>query len=335
MNEFDLRVLKRKESKTKNPSDGLKISLSNQLIDTINYNNLFIYNKILMNNSFNDYYFNNSRNLNHKSFKSNLTVSSDFDFKKYGFSKPRIKFIVPLTLANSDKRINEDSESITFNYENQFSENRFFGNDLFDSSPRIVFGIENYIYFQNKKIELNFNQSFETNKNNTYASKLNQSSNFSDIAFEASLDTKNILFKLDSRHDQENFSKKEMNYSVSFNDPLNLFLNYNETDSEAFSSLSNDTQSIDLGISKNINKNLSLGYYSSLDVKNNYNPYKGSLKLSLFDECSKLEIEYSNTRFNDNFNTKPEETIGLTFSMDYLGFFGYEQKTDLFSDEKK
>ena len=65
-------------------------------------------------------------------------------------------------------------------------------------------------------------------------------------------------------------------------------------------------------------------------LKNNYDPYKSTFKISLFDECSQLDINYSNTRFNDNFNTKPEETISLTFSMDYLGFFGYEQSTDLF-----
>ena len=44
-------------------------------------------------------------------------------------------------------------------------------------------------------------------------------------------------------------------------------------------------------------------------------------------------ITYSNTRFNDNYNTKPSEIISLTFSMDYLGFFGYQQTTDLFFSE--
>ena len=57
-----------------------------------------------------------------------------------------------IQLENSNKNINEDSKSITFNYQNQFSENRFFGNDLFDSSPRIVYGIENYLKLKNKKL---------------------------------------------------------------------------------------------------------------------------------------------------------------------------------------
>jgi hypothetical protein len=72
-----------------------------------------------------------------------------------------------------------------------------------------------------------------------------------------------------------------------------------------------------------------MSYTSNLDLKNNYDPYKTTLKISLLDECSQLDILYSNTRFNDNYNTKPEEIIGITFRMDYLGFFGYEQTTDL------
>ena len=82
-----------------------------------------------------------------------------------------------------------------------------------------------------------------------------------------------------------------------------------------------------------INKNIYIGLNSNLDVKNNYDPYSSSLRISLFDDCSKLDITYTNTRYNDNFNTQPEETIGITFSMDYLGFFGYEQTTDLFFSE--
>ena len=68
-------------------------------------------------------------------------------------------------------------------------------------------------------------------------------------------------------------------------------------------------------------------------MKNNYNPYQSLFKISIFDECSQLDINYSNTRFSDNFNTKPEERISLTFRMDYLGFFGYEQTTNLFFSE--
>ena len=117
-----------------------------------------------------------------------------------------------------------------------------------------------------------------------------------------------------------------MNYENIFN----FNLEYNETQSIAFKDLSSDTQSVKFGISKELNENITAQYSSNLDVKNGYDPFKSVLQVSLHDECSQLDIKYSNTRYNDNFNTKPLETISLTFAMDYLGFFGYEQRTDLF-----
>ena len=104
-----------------------------------------------------------------------------------------------------------------------------------------------------------------------------------------------------------------MNYSISNSGNLNINLNYNETKSEAFKNLSNDTQSINFDVEKNINDNFKIGLNSNLDLKNDYDPYKSSLIISIFDECSQLDITYSNTRFNDNYNTQPEEIISFTF----------------------
>ena len=38
--------------------------------------------------------------------------------------------------------MNEDSNSITFSYQNSYSDNRFFGTDLKENTSRIVYGIE-------------------------------------------------------------------------------------------------------------------------------------------------------------------------------------------------
>ena len=199
----------------------------------------------------NEYYFNKDENLNHNSYKSNISISSDLNIRNSDLLSPRIKIIFPLQIRNSNKNINEDSEAITFNYQNQYSENRFFGNDLYDSSPRIVYGIENYFKFNNQNINFNINQSYETNFKSTYSDQVNQNSKFSDYAFEASYSLENILFKIDSRFDRDNLSKKEMNYSLNLEKPIDLILNYNETQSEAFKNLSNDTQSINFEIKKN------------------------------------------------------------------------------------
>ena len=333
MNDINFNILKRNKSTLENPSESLKLSLNSEFINNTFSKKISYFNKIFLTNSLNDYYFNNNNSLNHNSFKSQIILSSDLYYKKLGFISPRTKFIIPMQLSNTNKEINEDSKSITFNYENQFSENRFFGNDLFDSSPRIVYGIENTTNINNQKIDFKLNQSYETYLNSSYSNYINQTSRFSDFAFESKIKTNNFLFQIDSRFDQNNFAKKEMNYSLRLNDPLNLSLSYNETQSRAFKDLSNDTQSVRFSINKKINNNINLGYSSNLDVKNNYTPYESSLKMSVFDECSQLDISYSNTRFNDNYNTQPEEIISFTFTMDYLGFFGYQQSTDLFFTE--
>ena len=333
VNELDFLILKRDESASNIPSESLKLDIKNELINNNQIRSINSYNKLIFTNSISSYYFNKDNTKDHDSFKSSLILSNDLYYNKFKGLTPRLKIILPSQLNNSNKQINEDSESITFSYQNQYSENRFFGNDILDNSPRLVYGIENNLSFNENKISFKINQSYETNKNSSYAEKVNQNSNFSDIAFEANTKINNINFQIDTRFDNKNLSKKEMNYSLNFENPINILINFHETKSEAFKELSNDTQSLNFKMSKEINENISFIYQTALDVKNNYDPYKSTLKLSLFDECSQLDITYSNTRFNDNFNTTPEEIIGFTFSMDYLGFFGYKQSTELFFKE--
>ena len=122
-----------------------------------------------------------------------------------------------------------------------------------------------------------------------------------------------------------------MNYSLSVTEPLNFNLNYHETDKEAYEIVSNDTKSLIMGISKGINDNLEISFNTNLDLKNNYSPFSEKLTLSLFDECSRLEVSYSNRRFNDNYNTTPEEKISLNFYMDYLDFFSYSLNNNVFN----
>ena len=82
-----------------------------------------------------------------------------------------------------------------------------------------------------------------------------------------------------------------------------------------------------------LHNNLILAYSSNIDLKNNFSSYYDKLGIKVFDECSSLNIEYSNRRYNDNYNTTPEELLSINFQMDYLGFFGYQQSTDLFFQE--
>ena len=333
LNEFDFTILKRNEATSDNPSDSFKLNINNELFNSYFLKKVYFKNKIILNNSYSDYHFKNNESLNHNSIKSNIKLSSDLYYQNLSFITPRLKLIIPVQLKNSNKSINEESKSITFNYQNQFSESRFFGDDLFDSSPRIVYGLENFLQLNRQKINFKINQSYQTNLNTSYSDLINQSSKFSDYSIETEINRDDISFKIDTRLDEKTLSKKEMNYSLKFEKPIDISFNYNETQKEAYKDLSNDTQSLNIGISKKINEHIKLNYSSNLDVKNNYDPYKNTLGISLADECSELSINYTNTRFNDNYNTNPHETISLTFRMDYLGFFGYEQSTDLFFTE--
>ena len=229
--------------------------------------------------------------------------------------------------------MNEDSNSITFNYQNSYSDNRFFGTDLRDNTSRIVYGLESQFEIKNQKVEINANQSYDFKKNNNFSRKLNQNSHFSDFAVEAKMNFNSLNLNLDTRLDRSTLSNKEINVGLNTNIPFNISLNYHETNKNAFSEKSNDTEYLSASMSKEINNNLKISYGSNIDIKNNFSPFYDIFGLELYDECSRLNIKYSNRRYNDNFNTSPEELISISYYMDYLGFFGYQQTTDLFFQE--
>ena len=107
------------------------------------------------------------------------------------YSKNKINSNINLV---SDSVINEDSKAITFNYHNQYSDNRLYGIDLEDNSSRIVYGLENKIKFYEKTLQISFNQSYDTNENNNYIKKLIKHK-FFDIALEAKTNFDNIFLK--------------------------------------------------------------------------------------------------------------------------------------------
>ena len=327
-NEVNLFNIKRNESGIDKPSDSTFIKFNNSLMFNNKIKDYNLYNKINITGNFGDYTFKNNPTLNDNVFESKIILSSE-GFLNYNKNlKPRFKIVNNFNLIN-DNIVNEDSQALTFNYQNQFSDSRFYGTDLEDNSARIIYGFESNFNSFGHTIDLNLNQSYDFRKKSNYTKKINQDSNFSDLAFEAKTNLDNIFFKIDTRLDNKDLEKKEMNYSIEYSDIFDFNLEYNETDAQAFQHSSTNTQSLGMNIGRQLNDNIKLYFNSDMDLKNNYSPLKQEIKLSLFDECSKLEISYLDQRFNDNYNTKPNETISISFHMDYLGFFGYEQKSNL------
>ena len=331
-NKINLINLKRNESELNKPSESTTIKTTNSLIYNSMIGKTVVYNKLILNNNLGNYYYEHNKNHDDEVFRSDLILSSDIFYNLNNTIKPRLKVIQNLNII-PDNVINEDSNAITFNYHNQFADSRFYGNDLVDNSGRIVYGLENNLNIFDRDIIINFNQSYDFNKKTNYTNQINQNSNSSDIALEAKTNFNNIKFKVDTRLDNRELEKKEMNYNLDYSNYFDLNLNYNETNTGAFKGLSSDTQSLGTSLSKKINDNVIMSFNSNLDLKNNFSPFKQSLKISLFDECSKLDISFVDERFNDNYNTQPSETISISFYMDYLGFFGYEQKSNLFFEE--
>ena len=331
-NEINIINLKRNESKIGKPSEIILLKTGNSIKSNFKTINSIFYNKVNLNNNIGSYYYQHNPTLDDEVFRSNLNLSSDIFFNSNKNVKPRIKIVQNLNLL-SDNVINEDSKAVTFNYHNQFSDSRFYGTDLEDNSSRLIYGLENDFNLYKNKVSFNINQSYDFDKGTNYLNQINQKSNFSDLAIEAATSFDKFSFKLDSRLSNRELEKKEMNYFLNYSNFIDLKLNYNETDAKAFKGLSTDTKSLGTNLEKKINDNLILSLSSDIDLKNNYSPFKQTIKLSLFDECSKLDISYVDERFNDNYNTKPSETINISFSMDYLGFFGYEQNSNVFFEE--
>ena len=329
INEIDFSIIKRNKSENNLPSENSSIKFNNYFTQNSKLKKINFYNKISILNNLSDYNYEHNSQLNNTERFSYITISNDIFFNFNDLFTPRVKLIYNKDIYKSNNIINEDSNSLTFNYQNLFSDNRFFGTDNRDNTSRIVYGIESDFKLIEQNFSLKINQSYDYNENNNFSKKLNQKSNISDYAFEGKTNFKNLLIKFDSRIDKNSFKKKESNMSINTTYPLNISLNYHETQKNAFSEKSNDTEYLGINLEKKLNNNSSLSYSSNIDLKNNFSSYYDKFRLKIFDDCSALSFEYSNKRYNDNYNTSPEELFSINFSMDYLGFFGYEESTDL------
>ena len=333
-NDFKLSYIVRDRSSSTLPSENKKISINTTLFDDKNFRNSLIFNKLdyFLNYSLSN--FSHNSDLNKEQINSYVIISSEIRKPIIRPTDARLKFIIYNNLVKDNFIINESSNSHTFNYQNMFAEKRIFGSDLIDNSSRVIYGLENKFLINKTNISINFAQSYDFKLNSNYLNNIKQTEKFSDISFETKIKLRNFEFKFDSRNNNKTLSKKELNYSLSLLKPVNLNLAYNETEKDAYSNLTNDSKSLTFSTSKNLNENLIIGFSSNLDLKEDYKPYQQSMNLTFFDECSSLNITYINTRYNDNFNTKPTETIRFEFYMDYLGLIGYEQSTDLLNNNK-
>ena len=189
-NDVNFTIIKRDESQDDLASESNNLKINNYFTNNYNIGEVNIFNKLTLLNSFNNYRFEHNNNLNSTDSFNHLIVSSDYFFNYNQTLKPRIKIIYNQDIHHTENIMNEDSNSITFSYQNSYSDNRFFGTDLKENTSRIVYGIESEFEIESQMLEINLSQSYDFSKDNNFSRKLNQTSFYSDLALEAKTEIK-------------------------------------------------------------------------------------------------------------------------------------------------
>ena len=292
-------------------------------------NNIFRYNNIN--------YFDEGQKEGERIFLSQILSSEfnkTFNFKNRNILEPKLKLTFTNDYRNKDINLNQDSKSISFDYNSIFTNNRMNGYDKSDDDFKLSYGIEYRNRNKNNLIEtINIGQAYNFNNSNEYLNKVKDDGKFSDFLFDLKFSSNNFNFSNKLRSDNKNYGIKEIFSDLSIsqeNQQISIF--FNKTDDDSFID-SGESQNLGLSFSKKINDFANMSYSASFDVLNKYQPYSQTLGINLFDDCSVLEILYQNSRYNDLNNTKPSETISFRYRMDYLGFFSYNQNfNNVFTD---
>ena len=337
-NKFILENIFRNTSLSGLPNNIVNFGMNNNFksrknMNSINFinsiDNIFRYNNI-------NYFDGNDKEGERYFFSQILSseINKLYSFKNRNIFEPKIKLTFTNDFRNRDINLNEDSKSISFDYNSIFTGNRMNGYDKSDDSLRLSYGLEyrnrdkyNFIDF------VNVGQTYNFNNSNEYLDKIKDDGNFSDYLLDTNFSSNNLNFSNKLRADNKSYGIKEIfsQFRIDKEDQkISIF--FNKTDDDSFED-SNESQNLGLSFSKKISDFANISYSSSFDVLNNYQPYSQRLGLNLFDDCSVLEIVYQNSRYNDLNNTKPKETISFRYTMEYLGFLSYNQNfNSIFTD---
>ena len=261
-------------------------------------------------------------------------MNKTINFNKRNIFEPKIKLTFTNDYRNRNINLNEDSKSISFDYNSIFTNNRINGYDKSDDDLRLSYGIEYRNRDKNNLIEtINIGQTYNFNNKNEYLDKIKDDGSFSDYLIDLKFSSNDLSFSNKIRSDSKKFGVKEIFSSLSIDqEDQQISIFFNKTDDDSFID-SGESQNLGLSFSKKISDFANMSYSSSFDVLNKYQPYSQTLGVNLYDDCSILEITYENSRFNDLNNTKPKETISFRYRMDYLGFFSYNQNfNNVFTD---
>jgi len=235
--------------------------------------------------------------------------------------KPRTKLIIESSSKSKQLNVNDNSQSLSFDYNNLFEENRYFGSDKKENGSRVIASIEqSYNTKQGIDFKMNYGRTYNIGDKNNLMEDINQNSNLSDHLIDMSLDYKKNEIKYSSRYDNENFKLKEDFLSYKFKGNKNSFVvNKNITDKNAFST-SKSSHFMTLAYGRKFNSNSRFIYESEIDLNDKTTKsFKQEYRLEFFDECSSLSFNYSIDNYNDGKQLKPNKTFEINYQMNFLG----------------
>jgi LPS-assembly protein len=259
-----------------------------------------------------------SGNSNQTAIYISTEVNKIINFKNNYKLKPRSKIIISGLSNTKELNVNDNSQSLSFNYNNLFQENKYFGSDKKEEGSRLVLALEQKINIKNGlNLGVNYGRIYNFEKNKNLMIDINQNSQLSDHLTELSLSFSNNKFRYNSRHDKRNFELKEDSLSyILINGDNMIKLNKNLTSSKSFTN-SNSSHFMTTEYRRKINKNSNFTYKTEINLEDEYKIYTQEYKLEFKDECSKIFLLYSINKYNDGILLTPNKTFTINYQIDF------------------
>ena len=232
--------------------------------------------------------------------------------------KPRAKIILSKVSNIKKLNVNDNSQSLSLNFNNIFQENKYFGSDKKEEGSKLVLALEQKVNLKNKiDLEMNYGRIYNFDKNQNLMTDIKQDSRLSDHLTELSINFTNNTIKYNSRHDKKNFDLKEDSLSYVLNEGKNsMELNKNLTSSESFTN-SNSSHFLTAKYARKINSNSSFKYKTEINLENKYEVYTQEYELEFKDDCSKIVLNYSVDKYNDGNLLRPNKTFNIEYHLDF------------------
>jgi LPS-assembly protein len=335
-NDLKIDLISRNTSSNYLPMKIFRSNLINSFQKNYNlYDDYKLINKLKFNNSF---YVIEEGNVD-----TNITSGNSYKMASYLSSeinkvlklkngvklKPRTKIILSNILEGNNLNLNDNSQSLSLNYNNLFQENKYFGSDKKESGSRIVLALEQDYELNNDfGLGINYGRIYNFEKNENLLLDVKQDSKFSDHLTEFTFSLKDNEFRYNSRHDKKNFDLKEDSLNYQYHNDKNIFnLNKDLTSINSYNN-SKSSHFMTAKYTRVINKNSSFNYQTEINLENNYKVYTQDYELEFYDECSKLSLLYSINNYSDGELLKPNKILSITYELDFLSGINEQSKVN-------